>query len=215
MEPRTMLGFALIVVGLALVACGVLVLIPRETEVVTAVERGNPVPPSPRSVPPPLPKIDPQSPKEKGSAFEGWVVKKFDERYFDLKDWRGDKYVEGRFAESSEHPDLEIEFHLRDVRARFAVECKWRKSFEQRDKPGITWASERQIDNYQRFSKDRGMPVFVIIGIGGEPNAPAELYVVPLNGLRYPWASVEYLAKFRRAKVDADFFYEYQKPALR
>ena len=79
---------------------------------------------------------------------------RFRPEYFSIKEWRGDKYVDGVYAESSENPDLEIEFRLRGISTTLAVECKWRQSFERRDKVGLTWASSRQIANYQRFADD-------------------------------------------------------------
>jgi hypothetical protein len=59
------------------------------------------------------------------------------------------------------------------------------------------------------------LPVFAVIGIGGEPDHPAELYVVPLERLKYPFASVEYLAKFRKADLTRDFYFDDQKSLLR
>ena len=142
-------------------------------------------------------------------------MKRFRPEYFSIKEWRGDKYVDGVYAESSENPDLEIEFRLRGISTTLAVECKWRQSFERRDKVGLTWASSRQIANYQRFADARGLPVFVVIGVGGQPSSPAELYVIPLTKLRYPWANAEYLSKYRRASVGVDFYYDYNKNELR
>lgn len=219
MDNNTVLGIVMISGGLVL-ALGGIALVSRQgrkplaVTVPTQVSSGT-VPQTPVSEPSQSLPTESQTLKDKGESFEKWVVKRFSPEYFTLKDWRGDKYVEGRYAKSSENPDLEIEFKLRDVQSSFAVECKWRKGFEQRDKPGIAWASERQITNYQQFAVARGMPVFVVIGIGGEPHAPAELYIAPLSKLKYPWASAEYLVKFRRASIGSDFFYEYKKPELR
>jgi hypothetical protein len=155
------------------------------------------------------------SSEEKGEAFEKWVVRKFNRDYFTIQDWRSDKTVDGIYAQSSKNPDLEIELRLKDAWATFAVECKWRKGFQQGEKPVIQWATERQIHTYRQFSRDRAIPVFVVIGIGGEPDNPAELYVVPLDQLKYPYATAEYLARFQRRTIDSDFFYDIKKPELR
>jgi hypothetical protein len=112
-------------------------------------------------------------------------------------------------------PDLEIEFKLRDRHASFAVECKWRRSFNVGGKAGIEWANPRQIDTYQQFQRERDLPVFVVIGIGGEPDSPAELYIAPLDRLKYPFATAEYLAKFRRPDLAKDFYYDDGKSVLR
>jgi hypothetical protein len=102
--------------------------------------------------------------------------------------------------------------HVREV---FAIECKWRQKFDQGEKPYITWASERQIDNYRAFAEAKNLPVFVVIGVGGKPDDPDEVFIVNLGGLRYPRATAEYLAQFRRRNKNRDFYYEYKKPELR
>ncbi|MEW4570107.1 hypothetical protein AB1L88_19755 [Tautonia sp. JC769] len=155
------------------------------------------------------------SSEEKGYLFEQWVVKRFNRRYFTIKEWRGDKYADGIYAESSTYPDLEIEFGLRDTRVVFAVECKWRKRYDSDERPGIEWATERQIENYQRFQRERGIPVFVVIGMGGEPDAPNDLFVANLDQLRYPFASAKYLASLRRSRVETDFYFDDDRGELR
>ena len=52
--------------------------------------------------------------KKKGDDFEKYIVKKFDSAYFKLKEWAGDKYVDGIYAETTAQPDLLYEFRLRN-----------------------------------------------------------------------------------------------------
>ena len=210
---NAIVGLVMITCGVGLAAGGIFVLIRRPPDLTgsaVAVAR-NPRPGMHDS----SMEAPTKTPRERGEEFEKWVVKRLRPNYFTIKEWRSDKYVDGIYAKSSEKPDLEIEFRLRDVRANFAIECKWRKSFDQGKKPSIEWATERQIANYQQFSRATGMPVFVVIGIGGNPETPAELYLINLNKLRFPRATADYLAKFRRGNVGADFFYDYKKSGLR
>lgn len=153
---------------------------------------------------------------EKGRKFEEWVVKRFRRDLFSIKEWRGDKFVDGIYAESSTHPDLEIEFHLRDVRERFAVECKWRGHWESGTKPFLNWATDQQIVTYKEFAQTRALPVFVVIGLGGQPDQPSEVFVVPLDRLRFANATEEYLDRFRRrGEVGQNFFFDPTLPQLR
>lgn len=225
MEKTTAMGTSMIVVGLALVFGGVLVVTrkPPESAVgVAALPELSPSLPAPATLsrgPTPVPTADsaglPTPSQEKGERFEKWVVKKFSPAFFKLKEWRGDKYVDGIHAESSEHPDLEMEFRMKGVTSTFAIECKWRRSFDRGAKPGIEWATEKQIANYQKFQQDRGIPVFVVIGIGGSPDDPEALHIVSLDRLRYPFATAEYLAKFRRTNPGSDFYYDSKMLELR
>lgn len=36
-----------------------------------------------------------------GLDFEKFVVQKFDKKYFDIRNWAGDKFVEGRYADTT------------------------------------------------------------------------------------------------------------------
>ncbi|MFI5457522.1 MAG: hypothetical protein ACHRXM_18930 [Isosphaerales bacterium] len=201
----TLLAVLMIVGGLCLTFGGIIVLLRRQpgspvtgrlsaastTDSPDAPIRHNqPMPPSGKATKRP----DPLDSQEKGIEFEKWVVAHLHRGFYTIKEWRGDKYVEGNYAETSSNPDLEVEFHMREIRKPFAIECKWRHDYEQGEKPYVDWASDRQIENYRGFAKARNMPVFVVIGIGGAPNDPAEVFVVPLNSLRYPKATAEYLA---------------------
>ena len=70
---------------------------------------------------------------------------------------------------------------------QFAVECKYR-TFREYDeiskKPFIEWCAEYQLKNYQEFQKSRRIPVFVVIGIGGTPDKPFDVYCIPLRKLK-------------------------------
>ena len=63
---------------------------------------------------------------------------------------------------------------------RFAIECKWRKEFRDGK---IDWARNDQICVYRMFQDQVRIPVFVAIGIGGEPDSPEKLFLTPLNNI--------------------------------
>lgn len=141
--------------------------------------------------------------KKSGDDFEKYIVKKFDRQYFRIKNWAGDKYVEGRYAETTPQPDLLMEFHLKGESYPFAVECKWRgKLF----KGGIEFATEEQLNRYLNFQKKENIPVFVAIGIGGEAADPEHLYIIPLKRLKYNFITLEYLMQFEKNKEMMFYF---------
>lgn len=218
---NTTLGILMVVVGLGLTSGGVLILARKPPEQGSTV-RLPVTEPSSRTEERAIGKPPAEGPgarsltsAEKGIAFEQWVVKRLNREFYSIKEWRSDKYVEGIYADSTLNPDLEIEFRLRDTRKLFAIECKWRGAFEQGDKPFIEWVSQRQIDNYRNFSDSREMPVFVVMGIGGTPDNPEEVFIANLSSLKYPRATVDYLSKFKRVKKDSDFYFDYKNLQLR
>lgn len=123
------------------------------------------------------------TPKQIGYSFEKYIAKKLEPNN-KIKEWRGDKGDGVIFVESCQNPDFECV----DISTgfSFSVECKYRKKW-QIDKDGdeyIRWASnEKQIANYNKYAKEEGMPVFIVIGTGGEPDDPEFLFSIPLEFL--------------------------------
>ena len=114
----------------------------------------------------------------KGREFEDYVVDFFDlpnSKKLTLKEWRGDKSLPGIYPESNSAPDFVFEYDGKP----FAVECKWRshlpKDIEKELLPAERMAS------FQQFSTDRRMPVCLLLGIGGLPNDPDNLYFICID----------------------------------
>jgi hypothetical protein len=153
--------------------------------------------------------IDPR--KKAGDDFEGFVVKKFKKKYFKLKNWAGDKYIDGIYAETTLHPDLLLEFHLKEHSELFSIECKWRRGFKDAK---VTIANKGQVERYQQFALDNKQPVFMALGIGGVASNPADLYMVPINDLTSNTVTQEWLKKYKLPVME-NFFYEYKKNQFR
>jgi len=116
--------------------------------------------------------------ERKGYLFEQFVVTLFDREYFTLLEWRSDKCIDGIFQLTCQFPDLEFYFHSQSESLHFAVECKWRQYFTN----GIVeWSKETQLANHKQFEKITQIPVFIVLGIGGYPNKPDEVYAIPLG----------------------------------
>jgi hypothetical protein len=151
--------------------------------------------------------------KEKGNDFEKYIVQKFTKQYFKILEWAGDKYVEGRFAQTTLEPDLKLQFKYKNIQIDFAVECKYRSHFY---KNGIEWASEKQLNNYKKFSVQKEQPVFIIIGVGGVASAPDELYLVRLSDIDNTFLDKPTLAPFKKMNFkDNNIFFDYTTQSLK
>jgi hypothetical protein len=133
-------------------------------------------------------------------------------KYHRIKEWRGDKFVDGIYAESTKNPDIEIELSVRDTKKIFAVESKWRRSYF---KNGIQWARKEQIYNYKRYSEENNIPVFVVIGVGNNPENPEDVFVIPLDDLTEPFLTLDFLLKYKRLDKSKYFFFDLEKSVLR
>lgn len=153
----------------------------------------------------------PKTSKEKGDAFEKYVIGKFDKNHFKLKDMRSDKGANGVYPESNKYPDLRYEYGHGHASSSFAVECKWRSRWNKSNdgQEQIEWVSgQGNINNYGEYAKVNNVPVFVIIGIGGEPENPEELFIVPLKRLPRTYAYKHYLCDFAKKHKDTNFFFD-------
>lgn len=114
----------------------------------------------------------------KGREFEDYVVDLFDlphNKKLTLKEWRGDKSLPGIYPENNSAPDFVFEYGGEP----FAVECKWRNHLPK-DLEKELLTAER-MTSFQKFSAERCMPVYLLLGIGGLPNDPDNLYFTRLD----------------------------------
>lgn len=148
--------------------------------------------------------------RKKGFAFEKYVVKKFAKEYFKIMEWTGDKFTDGIYAENTKQPDLVYAFTLGDSSQSFAVECKWRNKFYNNE---VEIATAQQIKNYKAFEKKRGMPVFITLGIGGEPSSPKQLYIIPLDKIFSNKIDQSFLTEFEQVP-SRDFYFDNKLKSL-
>lgn len=210
---RKQMGIILIIAGIVCLISGIVLVMqkPKGQEPI-AVQVAEPEPEQVVKSEEPLGDERTENEK-KGLEFEKWVINHFPKKDYKLIDWKGDKIVDGRYPESSRYPDLEFELNLYDgkVKEKFSVECKWRQSFYEGH---IAWASEEKIGIYNDYAKERGQAVFLVLGVGGEPNAPERVYVIPLEKAQYPNLREDAIEKYQRNDPNKDFYYYAKKNTL-
>jgi uncharacterized tellurite resistance protein B-like protein len=151
--------------------------------------------------------------KEKGDNFEKYIVEKFSRRFFTIVEWAGDKFVRGKFAETTLQPDLKMKYNCNDTSIDFAVECKYRTDYY---KNGIEWCSERQLQNYKKFADEKKMTVFIAIGVSGTATEPNELFIIPLEMIETNFLSKEFLSKFRKLNFkNSNLFFDTKTNTLK
>lgn len=165
------------------------------------------------SLPTAIKQINYQDNYEKGKAFEQYIINLFNQHSFQWKKWRESKKFTDQFLPTDHYnPDLEMELVFTGAKKyRFAVECKWRKEFKEGT---ITWASNSQICSYQIFQSQARMPVFIAIGIGGQPSSPEKLFVTPLDNIsQHNYVHELQLIPFKRKPTNR-FFYDIRQLKL-
>jgi hypothetical protein len=148
-----------------------------------------------------------------GRDFEKWAVVRLGRAPFHLKEWRGDKYVDGVYAESTLAPDLLVEYRNGREQARFAVECKWRSRYYGSDE--LRWGEQKHLRRYQRYAEENGIPVYLLIGVGGSGAEPLDVYLVPLEEVPSDRLYFRELKDKDRVDRDGVFRYDVQRRRLR
>jgi len=148
----------------------------------------------------------------KGHEFESYVADLFalKKDYFSIVQWNTDHSDkrQGIRVESDSTPDMVIRYKPKDE--VFAVECKWRATpyYNNQNRARVVkWAEPYQIQKYQKFSKDQSIPVYIVIGLGGKPSNPEDMFCLPLSAAKYPELFYSVLEKFKRASPSNPFFW--------
>lgn len=127
-----------------------------------------------------------------GQKFENYVRKKlFIDKYYDLLDRTHDYNTNSKdYVKSSLKPD----FKFRDkwTKKEFYVEAKFRSTRLFKGK--INWCNESQLKRYQEYNKET--PVFLILGMGENPDLPEFLSLIPLSSAKYTGFFPNYAEQF-------------------
>lgn len=145
----------------------------------------------------------------KGREFEDFVLELFDlnvTNAYSLIEWRGDKTTGEISPVSNCYPDFVLEYKEGKYKRIFSVECKWRERIPNRITTPLI--SPEQIVRYQEYSIEMNQDVFIVLGVGGEPSMPENLYVIPIDVFADVQAKPSLLKKYSRDKVDKWFAIE-------
>ncbi len=151
--------------------------------------------------------------QKKGEEFEQFVVSRFNPEYFTLLEWQGDKHYKGIYPLSNQRPDLVYKFSSGRTKKFFAVECKWRaRDYFNR----FEWAKDSQVKNYEEFLAKTRMSLFILFGLGGKPQNPQHVYVVPfLEICDKKRLDLRQLENYHRTAVRHKFFIDFNNMILK
>ena len=128
---------------------------------------------------------------KKGDEFEEYVQKVlFPNSNFILLQQTHDYIAnKNRYIESSKEPDFK--FRSRIEGKDFFVEAKYRSGFHN---GVIDWCKPFQLRRYQIM--DNIIPVYIAMGIGGQPKEPYQISLIPMKHIRFCRLYPAFLTKF-------------------
>jgi hypothetical protein len=142
------------------------------------------------------------SSKQTGTDFQKFVNKLFDRNCFTLPERNTVVMQNEAYPVYSMISDTECNTAGQDKRVEFAVECKWRQDFNNGK---LNWSKDYQLLNHRRFNHAKDIPVFVIIGVGGLPSNPEEVFIIPLDRIQSTSLNREQLKPLKRADPRKSF----------
>ncbi|PXF62144.1 MAG: hypothetical protein C4B59_00600 [Candidatus Methanogaster sp.] len=138
-----------------------------------------------------------------GLRFEDYVQGLFSKKYFAISEkTHSTETNQKQYVESSMNPDFV--FRYMPTGKQFAVECKYRSGLKE---GRLSWSYPKQMKRYQEFSHKRKIPVFIVIGLGGEDNEPEDMFNIPLEEAKYPDLYPSVINRFSRLP-DKPFFWK-------
>lgn len=150
--------------------------------------------------------------KSKGDDFEHFIFRSFDPKYFKLVNWVSDKGLDGRYAENNRDPDIVMRFTHASESIEFAVECKYRGSFDSSDQ--VDLCESFKLSHYKEYGKKNKIDVFMAIGVGGKPGMPEKLFIVPINEIQYPIVNRRFLENYWK-NPGTNLFYSSRNSTLK
>jgi hypothetical protein len=141
----------------------------------------------------------------KGNDFEKYVADLFNKDYFSIVEWTSDiARKRDQFVEADNNPDLVVRYQDKKRNEKFAVECKFRSDLYQGK---LQWSKPDQLKRYRQYAEENSIPVFIVIGLGGEPDNPERMFCIPLEEAKYPGLYPSVFEQFER-DPNKNFFWK-------
>ncbi len=119
------------------------------------------------------------SAKEKGNAFESYIADILKGAGIRIKQWNQGTVTEGgAMGENALNPDFFVEQAYGKSTITYWLECKWRKDIH-----GKYAFPPSQFERYKKIQRESKRKVLIIFGIGGSPDNPASIYIVPIDSI--------------------------------
>ncbi len=125
-----------------------------------------------------------------GEKFENYVREHlFIKSYYDILERTHDYKTNKDYVQSSLKPDFT--FRDRWTKKEFYIEAKFRTRLYNNK---IIWCNDNQLKRYLEYNKEK--PVFLILGMGENPNFPEFLSLIPLAQAKYTGLFPSHAEKF-------------------
>lgn len=145
-------------------------------------------------------KLNPNFNTEQSFAFEQFMTGKLNDYDYKLVEWRSEKFYGRRNQHVPGKPVLEFERKKSNNSERiFYIECRY---FDEYRDNLVHLGRKRKIHQFKHYSSTTNKPVFVAIGVGGQPSDPENLYLIPVENIHYEIINLKDIAHYKIQKSD-------------
>ncbi len=145
--------------------------------------------------------------------FEQWVINHTHPRFWTMHDKRLEPGRDAATGEAGTAPRLLFSVKKDHTEEHVALACSWSSDFDPDQR--LQWTTEEQMRHCRQYERDGRAHVFAVIGVGGSPADPADLFILPLNALASPFAGKDLLQTFLHRSKSGYFYYNFEKGRLR
>ena len=131
---------------------------------------------------------------KKGEAFQDYIRKHlFTKDKFDMLHKTHAYAINKKdFAiEDSIEPDFK--FRVKKTGKAFWVEAKYRSTYYKGDM--VDCCKPPQLTRYKEKEIDEKLPVYITLGLGGEPDSPDQVFLIPVEDIKGPKLFRSFLEK--------------------
>lgn len=133
--------------------------------------------------------------------FTEFVLTLFDPRHFTkLPAQRRNSVLAGDVQSDEWEPDLQFNFNHKDEHVHFAVACIYLHRYDN----GKTFLSKDSLTSQRKFEAENETQLYYIVGVGGSPDDPKEVYLIPLSKIASEELTLARLEPFQKSGM---FFY--------
>lgn len=133
------------------------------------------------------------------SVFEAFVITLFDPLYFQYKRPKQQRVYAGDPRLSQAAPDLIFQFRQKDTEVQFAILCRYYKHIAKNEVQLFPPEVRRGLE---QFGQD--LELYYVLGFGGSPDDPKELYFVPSGDVNGEYVTKSSLRQYSKSGM---FYY--------
>lgn len=135
------------------------------------------------------------------SGFEAFVVTLFDPLFFKCKRFKNEHVYAGQEAPAEKGPDFVFDFSQNETSGRFAIKCQYYRNIAKKEVQLFTADRQRL---FRQFEEDRDIDLYYVLGFGGAPDDPNELFFLPAKAVKGEYISKAALRQYSKSGM---FYY--------